>query len=59
MKPVYPIIRKAFSELGYEHPELETQLLLLLIEVLWKKEANGELKNADELSNFLAMKYNL
>lgn len=57
MKPVYPIIKKAFSELGYEHPELETQFLLLLIEILWKKEANGELKNAEELSDFLAVKY--
>lgn len=59
MKPVYPIIKRAFSELGYEHPELETQFLLLIIETLWKKEANGELTNTDELNRFLESKYGL
>lgn len=59
MKPVYPIIKRAFSELGYEHPELETQFLLLVIETLWKKEANGELTNTDELNKFLESKYGL
>ncbi len=59
MKPVYPIIKKAFSELGYEYPELETQLLLLIIEALWKKEANGELENTAELNKFLESRYGL
>src|SRR5690606_390924 len=59
MKPVYPIIKRAFSELDYAHPELETQFLLLTIEMLWKKAANGQLVNKDELTSFLESKYGL
>ena len=59
MKPVYPTIKRAFSELGYEDPELETQLLLLIIEILWKKEANGELRQSAELASILATKYHI
>jgi|SRR5690606_6624701 len=59
MKPVYPIIKRAFTELGYERPELETQFILLVIETLWKKEANGELVNSKELNGFLESKYGL
>jgi len=59
MKPVYPIIKRAFSELGYKDPELETQLLLLIIEILWKKEANGELTQSAELTRLLEAKYGL
>lgn len=59
MKPVYPIIRRAFAELGYENPETETQLLLLIIEVLWKKKAAGDLQNIGELTEVLEKKYNL
>ncbi|MGK6352082.1 TetR/AcrR family transcriptional regulator [Parapedobacter sp. DT-150] len=59
MKPVYPTIKRAFSELGYENPELETQFLLLVIEILWKKEANGELTNANQLAELLDAKYGI
>ena len=59
IKPVYPAIRKAFSELGYADPELETQLLLLIIEILWKKEANGELRESAELTSVLEGKYHI
>ncbi|MFC3198489.1 TetR/AcrR family transcriptional regulator [Parapedobacter deserti] len=59
MKPVYPTIKRAFSELGYESPEHETQLLLLIIEILWKKEANGELKQSAEIARLLETKYGL
>ena len=59
MKPVYPIINRAFSELGYARPELETQFLLLVIEMLWKKVAIGELSNTAELNRFLESKYGL
>ena len=59
IKPVYPAIRRAFSELGYEDPELETQLLLLIIEILWKKEANGELRQSAELAKILEGKYGI
>lgn len=59
MKPVYPVINRAFTELGYENPALETQLLLLIIEILWKKEANGDLHNSAELAKLLEIKYGL
>ncbi len=59
MKPVYPTIKRAFSELGYGDPELETQLLLLIIEILWKKEANGELAHSAALAKLLETKYGL
>ncbi|MNR44904.1 hypothetical protein D3C85_1637010 [compost metagenome] len=59
MKPVQPIIHRAFEELGYENPELETQFLLLIIDSFWKKEAIGELEHVMELTLFLEKKYNL
>ena len=59
MKPVQPIIHRAFEDLNYENPDLETQFLLLVIDKLWKKEAIGELENVMELSFFLDIKYNL
>jgi len=59
MKPVYPAVKRAFTELGYENPELETQLLLMIIETLWKKEANGELRQSAEVARLLEAKYGL
>lgn len=59
MKPVDPIIAKAFKELGYENPELETQFLLLIIDMLWKKEACGEITTADEIAYLMEKKYKL
>lgn len=59
MKPVHPIINKAFEELGYESPEIETQFLLLTIDMLWKKEACGEIENSLDLALLLERKYNL
>lgn len=59
MKPVQPIIQRAFSELGYENPDLETEYLLLVIDMLWKKEACGEIENSLDLALLLEQKYNL
>jgi len=59
MKPVSPIISRAFTELGYENPEMETQLLLMIIEVLWKKKATGDLQNIEEVTKVLEKKYGL
>lgn len=59
MKPVQPILVKAFTELGYRDPELETQLLLLLIDMLWKREASGDIDNGVGLSQLLEKKYEL
>ncbi|NQD72060.1 TetR/AcrR family transcriptional regulator [Sphingobacterium shayense] len=59
MKPVQPILVKAFSELGYDNPELETQFLLLIIDMLWKREANGDVDNGLDLALLLERKYDL
>lgn len=59
MKPVQPILVRAFSELGYESPALETQFLLLIIDMLWKREANGDVVNGLDLAMMLERKYDL
>jgi len=59
IKPVQSILLRAFTELGYEKPELETRFLLLLIDMLWKKEASGDLDQPEELSALLEQKYGL
>ncbi|WP_437920164.1 TetR/AcrR family transcriptional regulator [Sphingobacterium sp. LRF_L2] len=59
MKPVQPILVKAFTELGYESPELETQFLLLIIDMLWKREANEDITNSLDLALLLEKKYDL
>ncbi|GAA4134456.1 TetR/AcrR family transcriptional regulator [Sphingobacterium lactis] len=59
IKPVQPILLRAFMELGYENPELETQFLLLIIDMLWKKEACGDIENSAELARLIEQKYHL
>lgn len=59
MKPVHPVIERAFVELGYVRPELETQFLLLIIEMLWKKAASGEIKHIDHIITLVKDKYGL
>ena len=59
MKPVQPVLIKAFSDLGYKEPELETQFLLLIIDMLWKKEVVGDLENSLEMAALLQEKYSL
>ena len=59
MKPVHPIIERAFVELGFAHPELETQFLLLMIETLWKRAANGEMENVGRIATLIKDKYGL
>lgn len=59
MKPVHPIIIRAFKELGYSDPVIETEFLLLVIDMLWKKEACGEIENSLDLALLLEKKYQL
>lgn len=59
IKPVYPVILRAFKELGYSSPELETEFLILIIDMLWKKEASGELSSSVEIAKLLKEKYKL
>ncbi len=59
MKPVYPIIERAFAELGFAQPKLEAEFLLLIIEVLWKKAATGEIRQVQDIAALIAGKYAL
>ncbi|NGM63223.1 TetR/AcrR family transcriptional regulator [Sphingobacterium sp. SGG-5] len=59
IKPVQPVLLRAFTELGYSKPEMETEFLLLVIDMLWKKEACGELDHPKEMVSLLEGKYNL
>lgn len=59
MKPVHAVINRAFTELGYEDPSLETQFLLLIIDTLWKKEVTNDLTNIDRLTDLVKSKYQL
>lgn len=59
IKPVQPVVLRAFTELKYDKPELETEFLLLVIDMLWKKEACGELEHSAGLTQLLEQKYSL
>lgn len=59
MKPVRAVLERAFTDLGYENPVLEAELLLNVVDTLWKKEASGELPYSVEIANLLHNKYKL
>src|SRR5690554_1934691 len=59
MKPVRAVLERAFADLGYDNPILEAELLLQVVDTLWKKEARGELPYAVEIANLLHNKYKL
>ncbi|MFD2245246.1 TetR/AcrR family transcriptional regulator [Pontibacter ruber] len=59
--PVFELLAKAFTRLGYSQPELETYHLLLLIEGLWKKliQVPEQDHYLLEMKNYMKSKYNL
>lgn len=59
MTPVRAVLERAFADLGYDNPILEAELLLQVVDTLWKKEARGELPYAVEIANLLHNKYKL
>lgn len=59
MKPVRPLIKKAFEELNYADPDLETEFLIFIIDMLWKKEASGEIDTSLQFVALLEEKYKL
>lgn len=56
LKPVYALLVKAFRELEYKKPEKETELLLLLVEALWKLKITDPAQ-IKEMQNFIKIKY--
>lgn len=59
MKPCYDRLKIAFSELKYENPALEAQLLLIYIDGMWKHFASQQLdsKTESELTELVKQKY--
>ncbi|MCC2545226.1 TetR/AcrR family transcriptional regulator [Hymenobacter sp. BT175] len=57
MQPMPGLLKKAFAELGYEDPEQETRLLLLLVEALWKIQASKPDPNMQQMLDFIKGKY--
>ncbi|MBG8552090.1 TetR/AcrR family transcriptional regulator [Hymenobacter guriensis] len=59
MRPVPALLRQAFEKLGYAEPEKEAKLLLILVEALWKIEANKTDENVREMLDFIKQKYQM
>jgi len=57
MQPVHALLMSAFSELGYERPELETEFVLLMLEALWKYQAVKSDDHIQEMLDFIKTKY--
>ena len=57
MRPVPARLQVAFEQLGYPEPDKETRLLLLLIDALWKIEANKTGEHVREMLDFIKRKY--
>lgn len=57
LQPMPALLVQAFKFLGYEHPQQETELLMLLIEALWKEEVNKTSEQTQGLRAFLKSKY--
>jgi AcrR family transcriptional regulator len=59
IQPVKVVLKKAFKNLGYKHPIKETQLLLMIIDALWKKQVLQPDKENLEFIAFIKQKYSL
>lgn len=57
MRPVPALLEAAFTQLGYPEPDKETRLLLLLVEALWKIEANKTDEHVRDMLEFIKRKY--
>ena len=57
MRPVPGLLQQAFERLGYAEPQQETELLLVLVEALWKIEANKTDERVREMLDFIKRKY--
>ena len=55
--PVHAPLKKAFTDLGYEHPARETEVILMLVDSLWKMQVSKQNKNASEIAQLIKSKY--
>lgn len=59
LQPVNTRLMKAFKAIGYEQPQEETQLLLLLVDALWKREVVQGSGSTLALAQLMKQKYQL
>jgi len=60
MAPLHAMLVKAFKDLGYEHPDKETDLMLVFVEAFWKHliaHRDENKKSFIDLQNFFKGKY--
>jgi hypothetical protein len=57
MEPLKMALTNAFTKLGYESPELEAQLLILIIDGIGSAVLKGSELNPQEMIQFLLKKY--
>jgi AcrR family transcriptional regulator len=59
MEPLTMALTNAFQKLNYQSPEMEAQLIILIIEGLGSSVLKGSSLNAGDMIQFLLRKYNL
>lgn len=57
LQPVHNALVDAFKTLGYEFPEDETQLLLLLVDAIWKREVVQGADTTKAMRELMKKKY--
>ena len=57
LQPLPALLQRAFKGLGYPQPEMEAQLLLLLVETFWRQQATGLGETSPEFLEFIKAKY--
>ncbi len=57
LHPVYTLLTKAFTDLEYINPEKETELILLMVEGMWKSYVAKKDEQTLQLAAFIKTKY--
>ena len=57
LQPVYTLLTKAFADMKYSSPEKETELILLMIEGMWKSYVAKKDEQTRQLAAFIKTKY--
>jgi AcrR family transcriptional regulator len=55
--PVQGLLKTVFAQLGYSEPEKETEVILILVDSLWKMQVNKQTKAIGEITAFIKTKY--
>jgi hypothetical protein len=57
LQPLPALLQQALQRLGYAQPEQEAQLLMLLVEALWKTQVASTEETSPTLPAFIKTKY--